>query len=135
MTWDQQTRIAVGRAASQNLESVEDVVQTLSGTGQALQGLDVGSTINPVRAFNDLYLKITTDVLKHLNDGTYHDPEFMEALDIEFGRLYFEALHSWSEDRIVPVAWAKLFLMEHDGERHSPFEGALLGVNAPSTVT
>ncbi len=128
--WDNVTNIKVDKIAGQQLKTIDDVIEMLRRMSVALEGLADPSGNNPVLAFNELYLRITKDVKQNIVAGTYHDSFFMEILDVEFAKLYFEALQGWVHDRIVPASWALLFQLEHDGERHSDFEGALLGVNA-----
>jgi hypothetical protein len=59
----------------------------------------------------------------------FEDPDFMDALDVEFANLYFEALKAWDDDRPLAESWAVLF--EHwDDAKEGPVTGAMLGVNA-----
>lgn len=117
-----------------NLNTIDQVIARLTATGPALDGQDKGG-LNPIRAFNDLYLGITEEVGNGLpqpagGQGIFADPAFMEQLDIEFARLYFEAIDGSIAGNQVPEAWEYLFNEEHNGDRYANIEGALLGVNA-----
>lgn len=128
--WNSQTTRQIRLLTERPPETLDGVVGRLQWMNLALAGLDDSARSNPVRAFNAVYLRITEGVRDLARSGEFRDRDFMEALDVEFARLYFSALHSWTVDRSSAAAWAYLFELEHMGERHSDLEGAVLGVNA-----
>jgi hypothetical protein len=84
---------------------------------------------NRVSAFNELYLKITRRVEHAIRTGV-NQPEFLELLDIEFAKRYFDALDLWNNDNEdTPDVWEVLFKRASD-TRMSRLTAAMLGVNA-----
>jgi hypothetical protein len=58
------------------------------------------------------------------------DPEFLEMLDVEFAKRYFDALRRWGlDDDTTPDVWEVLFRRAWD-KRVSSLAAAMLGVNA-----
>lgn len=85
---------------------------------------------NRVAAFNSLYYTITDRVAKSLGGPQVLDPAFLELLDVEFAKRYFDALRLWGEeDRATPDAWEVLFRRAQD-DSVSKLAAAVLGVNA-----
>ena len=60
--------------------------------------------------FNRLYTEITIAVRDGLNGTTFEDKPFMEALDVAFANLYFDALRNWGcgKQEQVPKMWTVL---------------------------
>lgn len=84
---------------------------------------------NRVSAFNELYLKITRRVDQALVDGV-NSPEFLERLDVEFAKRYFDAIGLWNDDdEDTPDVWEVLFKRAGDVEM-TRLTAAMLGVNA-----
>lgn len=128
--WNSETTEQVRLLTERPPETIDGVIGRLQWMNLALAGLDDSAGGNPVQAFNAVYLRITKGVRDLAQGGEFRDRDFMEALDVEFARLYFYALHSWTVASPPAKAWAYLFELEHLGERHSDLEGAVLGVNA-----
>ncbi|WP_306205749.1 DUF5995 family protein [Actinoplanes sp. RD1] len=85
---------------------------------------------NRVASFNSLYFTITDRVDKALTGPGVREPEFLELLDVEFAKRYFDALRLWGEeDLATPDAWEVLFRRAQD-EKVSKLAAAILGVNA-----
>jgi hypothetical protein len=105
------------------------VIAKLEALQSILDDLPPGRAGNRVAAFNDLYLTITRRVDGALRaDAT--DPEFLELLDVEFAKRYFDALDRWNrDDEDTPDVWEVLFKRARD-ERMSRLAAAMLGVNA-----
>jgi hypothetical protein len=79
--------------------------------------------------FNHLYQVITTEILCELTEGElFHDPEFLQELDLQFARRYFEAIHRYGKGSNYPRSWAVLFDRRRD-ERITPMQFAVAGVN------
>ncbi len=133
--WDATTNAAVEAVLAQPSGTIGDVISKQVGLNGALAGLNDLNGDNPVVAFNELYIQVTEAVRDRLDPAHpehFQDAAFMEVLDVEFARLYFEAMADWIHPIVDPLsdAWIRLFELEHAGERHSNLEGALLGVNA-----
>ena len=85
---------------------------------------------NRVAAFNSLYFTITDRVATSLRGAEVRDPAFLELLDVEFAKRYFDALRLWGvDDAATPDAWEVLFRRAKDG-RVSKLTASMLGVNA-----
>jgi hypothetical protein len=85
---------------------------------------------NRVAAFNSLYFTITDRVATSLRGAEVRDREFLELLDVEFAKRYFDALRLWgADDESTPDAWEVLFRRAQDG-RLSKLAASMLGVNA-----
>ena len=83
-----------------------------------------------VAAFHHLYFETTRAVAQALADGGFRSPAFLEALDVDFACLYFDALAA-AEGALasVPHAWRPLFACRRDA-RIAPLQFALAGMNA-----
>lgn len=85
---------------------------------------------NPIADFNKLYTTITVRIHERHQAGHFADPEFLNRLDIEFARLYIDALRLWSvADPRTPESWTVLFRRVADVELRS-LPCAVAGVNA-----
>jgi hypothetical protein len=89
---------------------------------------------NSISSFNRLYAVITRDILARLerspSDGGFHDRQFTEILDVEFAKLYLEALRLWSaSDAPTPKSWSLLF-RHRDAREVPPLLCAILGITA-----
>jgi hypothetical protein len=105
------------------------VIAKLEALQSILDELPPGRAGNRVAAFNDLYLTITRRVEAALRDDA-DDPEFLELLDVEFAKRYFDALDRWNrDDEDTPDVWEVLFKRARD-VRMSRLAVAMLGVNA-----
>lgn len=81
-------------------------------------------------AFNHLYRRITGKVLEDLEAGRFHDPLFLETLDIEFAKRYFEALIRFEAgDVSAPRCWTVL-LQNRSTRGLQDLQFATAGVNA-----
>jgi len=84
-----------------------------------------------VAAFNSLYNRITRRVDGALRDGqSVNQPAFLELLDVQFAKRYFDALELWNaDDEDTPDVWEVLFKRGKD-LKMSKLTAAMLGVNA-----
>jgi len=101
--------------------SVQEILTRLRSIDLELPGSD-GAAV-----FNHMYLTVTEAVAAGLAGAqVFHDPVFMEKLDVRFAGLWLEAYDA--PGNAVPKAWAPLF--EH---RHHPsilpIQFALAGMN------
>jgi hypothetical protein len=108
---------------------IAGVITKLEIVQSILDDLPPSRANNRVAAFNDLYLTITRRVDDALTSGAAQ-PEFLELLDIEFAKRYFDALRLWNnDDSETPDVWEALFKRSRD-EEMSQLVAAMLGVNA-----
>jgi hypothetical protein len=109
--------------------TIGDVLSKLT-RAQGLLALLPPPEANRIASFNSLYYTITDRVAQALSGPTVKDPEFLERLDVQFARLYFEALRQWgANDERTPEAWEILFRRAQD-KSISALAAAMLGVNA-----
>ncbi|MCY1140944.1 DUF5995 family protein [Actinoplanes sp. Pm04-4] len=108
---------------------IGEVVSRLVTVQAILDELPPSRAANRVSAFNELYLKITRRVEAALVSGV-NSPDFLELLDVEFAKRYFDALTLWNnDDEETPDVWEVLFKRAGD-VRMSRLTAAMLGVNA-----
>ncbi|WP_157408444.1 DUF5995 family protein [Actinoplanes sp. N902-109] len=109
--------------------TIGDVLTKLT-RAQGIMDLLPPPAANRVAAFNSLYYTITDRVARALGGPQVADPAFLELLDVEFAKRYFDALRLWGEeDHTTPDAWEVLFRRAQD-QRVSRLAAAMLGVNA-----
>jgi hypothetical protein len=85
---------------------------------------------NPVSDFNVLYTDITERILQRYERGGFEAQDFLNLLDVEFGKRYFDALRAWcAESARTPEVWKILFSRYQD-ERLRSLPCAVAGVNA-----
>jgi hypothetical protein len=80
--------------------------------------------------FNILYLMVTEEIERDLVAHRWADEEWLHRLDVEFARLYFEAIALWLVDPLTcPRAWTPLFERRfHPGIARVQF--GMAGMNA-----
>jgi hypothetical protein len=119
----------MGACLAEDPAGIGGVIDQLCNVQSILDELPPGPARNRVAAFNDLYLTITRRVDRALVTGAV-EPEFLERLDVEFAKRYFDALRRWNDDDDrTPDVWEVLFKRAGD-ERMSTLVAAMLGVNA-----
>ncbi|HEU4346986.1 MAG TPA: DUF5995 family protein [Actinoplanes sp.] len=120
---------AMGECLADHPVGIAGVIAKLATIQTLLDDLPPSRANNRVAAFNDLYLTITRRVDGALGT-TATDPDFLELLDIEFAKRYFDALRRWNDDdEATPDVWEVLFKRAQDQEM-SQLIAAMLGVNA-----
>ena len=126
----QAVRCEMVAAVAGNPTDVAGVLAQLTAVQDALDRMPGIKGGNRVAAFNRLYFRITSRVFDVLQTPEVVDPRFLELLDVEFAKLYFEALRSWGEGHSsTPDAWEVLFRRAQD-RRLTRLAAAVLGVNA-----
>ncbi|HEX5609827.1 MAG TPA: DUF5995 family protein [Solirubrobacterales bacterium] len=108
--------------------STKEVLERLEAIDSALPATD------GVKWFNKLYLEMTQGVFETLPGLPQAAPGFLEALDVAFGNLYFDALDAAGSGSSPPAAypfhaWKPLFEARFDTEI-APIQFALAGMNA-----
>jgi Family of unknown function (DUF5995) len=81
-----------------------------------------------VAVFNRLYLQVTKAVLAAGARTAFHDPSFLDRLDVVFAGFYFDAEATIAGGARCPVAWRPL--VQERGRPHAPIQFALAGMNA-----
>ncbi|WEK54100.1 MAG: DUF5995 family protein [Candidatus Cohnella colombiensis] len=79
--------------------------------------------------FQRVYLLMTKEMKRRLEDGFFHDSEWMERVLVGFAQYYFEALDAYEKESLCPPAW-KLALAQAQDKRGFVLQDALLGINA-----
>jgi hypothetical protein len=109
---------------------IAGVLTRLTAAQKIFDGLPPTGGNNRVAAFNSLYFTITDRVAKSLSGKDVKDPAFLELLDVEFAKRYFDALRRWgADDDATPDAWEVLF-RRAGSLKVSKLTAAMLGVNA-----
>jgi Family of unknown function (DUF5995) len=106
------------------LASIEEVIQVMQGLDKMLLSSD------GLKWFNLLYLSVTQAVYEKPPAGGWRDQQWLSRLDINFARLYFDALaYSCTDATKVPRAWMALF-ESRDNQSIERVQFALSGINA-----
>ena len=98
---------------------------------QIMQNLDAMLPSNDgLKWFNLLYLRVTQAVYAKQPAGGWDDQAWLTKLDINFARLYYDALaNSCIDQTKVPRAWMALF-ESRDNQSIERVQFALAGINA-----
>jgi hypothetical protein len=121
---------AMSLATAREPRTIAEVVEALLDVQEALDRLPDLYRENPVSDFNLLYTDITQRILEQHSAGRFQRPEFLNVLDVEFGKRYLEALRHWGAgDTTTPASWRVLFGRYNDGRLRS-LPCAAAGVNA-----
>jgi hypothetical protein len=108
------------RSQPQSIPDVVQVLHTIDATCIDGDGL---------KWFNLLYLQVTEAVQARVAQGGFSDPRFLQTLDVQFARLYFDALEAALRGATCPGCWAALLAVRAD-TRIARIQFALAGVNA-----
>jgi hypothetical protein len=79
--------------------------------------------------FNRLYLQVTEAVEARIATGDFANPAWLSELDVQFARLYFDALRAFLAGAPCPSCWQVLFLGRNNASI-ARIQFALAGVNA-----
>jgi len=112
--------VAAVRSQPQSIPEVLHVMRSIDVTCVEGDGL---------KWFNLLYLQVTEAVQAHVGLGGFSDPRFLQALDVQFARLYFDALEATLRGAACPACWAAPLSVRSDA-RIARIQFALAGVNA-----
>jgi Family of unknown function (DUF5995) len=104
--------------------SIADLIQRME---RMLEPLVLGG--DPLRFFLATYLRMTKAVHDELARGGFLDNVWTERWDVEFARLYLEALEQWQQGTRPSEPWVIAFEAAR-GERLPPLRHVLLGMNA-----
>ncbi|MFP1628185.1 DUF5995 family protein [Streptomyces sp. 5K101] len=102
---------------------VDSVVRRMLAYGSAWPAGD------GLAVFNRVYLAVTREIGRHIDDGLFADRRTAVTLDVLFARRYLSAVDAAAEGRRPPACWRPLFqYRRHPGVR--PLQFALAGINA-----
>ncbi len=107
--------------SSEPVASIDQAVDRMHQIAAALPS-DEG-----VACFNRGCLGVAQEVGSRISVGFFEVPGFMEAVDVQFANLYFEAVSAPSG--ATPLAWRPLFDARSDSTIH-PMQFALAGMDA-----
>ncbi|MEV4330010.1 DUF5995 family protein [Streptomyces sp. NPDC049597] len=103
--------------------AVDSVVRRMLAYGSAWPAGD------GVAVFNRVYLAVTRELGRHIEDGLIADRRAAVTLEVLFARRYLSAVDAVSEGLRPPACWRPLFqYRRHPGVR--PLQFALAGINA-----
>jgi hypothetical protein len=111
--------VAPGKPAT----TIDEVIQRMTEIEGTLDSED------GVACFNRLYLNVTQEIRSNPSSTAFEDVAFLDALDVCFANLYFDAYDRVLRGEPCPAAWSPLF--EHRQRKHtSRIQFALVGMNA-----
>ena len=88
------------------IAAVRNVPQSIADVVHTLQTIDATcSDVDGVKWFNRLYLQVTQAVQARVAAGGFNDPAWLMQLDVQFGRLYFNALGAVLQGMPCPACW------------------------------
>ena len=114
----------------QLLGAVETIPAAIPDVVHIMQTIDATCAIGDgLKWFNGLYLQVTQAVASRIAAGGFTDGAWLALLDVEFAKLYFDALKTSLSGQTTPECWQILF------ERRNQvpiarIQFALAGVNA-----
>ena len=76
-----------------------------------------------VSRFNHLYLEVTQAVDIGAQGVAFEEPAFLNALDVSFAGLYFDALDAAAASSALPRCWTPLFAARSDRHIAPPGSG------------
>jgi hypothetical protein len=115
---------------AQLAESAQEAPQSIPGVLGLLQ--TIGNTCvdaDGLEWFNGLYLQVTQAVEDRVVAGGFNDPAWLAELDIQFAKLYFNALYAGLSGAPCPGCW-RAMLSCRNQNKIARIQFALAGVNA-----
>jgi uncharacterized protein DUF5995 len=112
--------LAIVQAPPTTIDGVLDRMRRIDATCADADGL---------KWFNWLYLQVTETVASRVATGTFNDAAWLSELDVQFARLYFNALGSSLGGATCPGCW-KAFFDVRSEVAVARIQFALAGVNA-----
>ena len=104
-------------------QSIADVLQTMRTIDATCSDGD------GVKWFNWLYSRVTEAVEKRIASGGFTDGRWLAELDVQFARLYFDALEAELSSKPMPDCWRALFDRREQAAT-ARIQFALAGINA-----
>lgn len=112
------------------LPSLDTAPLTIDDVLERFRAIDAQlAPTDGLRAFNQLYTKMTEEVARSVAGTTFEDEAFMRRLDVVFATRYFAAVRDAFAPRPASRAWQALF--DHRGRRGvSTLRFAIAGMSA-----
>jgi hypothetical protein len=104
-------------------QSIADVLAAM----QTIEGLTIEG--DGLKWFNWLYYQVTQAVETRVSTGGFTDAAFLSELDVQFARLYFNALKNFLSNTALPACWSTLFSRRNQ-TMLARIQFALAGINA-----
>jgi len=112
------------------LAAVESRPQSISNVIQLLQTIGtICADGDGLKWFNWLYLQVTEAVEARAASGGFANPSWIAELDVQFARLYFDAVESALSRGAAPGCWQVLF-QQRNQATIARIQFALAGINA-----
>jgi len=111
----------------QVLDTPPQTIAQVLATMQTLDGLMADG--DGLKWFNWLYLQVTEAVETRVAAGGFGDPKWLAELDVQFARLYFDALAGWLAGTPASGCWQALFSRRQQ-VAIARIQFALAGINA-----
>lgn len=105
------------------VSSIPEAIDQLTAIDDALPAAD------GVKAFNHMYLVVTTAVRAAVSAGFFGNSAFLDRLDVVFANRYFGALGRAQRGEAVPRCWDVLW-RRRDRDGVAPLQFAFAGMNA-----
>jgi hypothetical protein len=118
-TYDAQLAAAV-QVPPQSIPGVLGLLQTIDNTCVDADGL---------KWFNWLYFQVTQAVEDRVIAGGFNDPAWLSELDVQFAKLYFNALYAALSGGPCPGCWQAMFSCRNQN-KIARIQFALAGMNA-----
>jgi hypothetical protein len=114
----------------QLLDAVQTSPQTIAQVLGTMQTMDALMAPNDgLKWFNWLYLQVTQAVEQRVAQGDFADAAWLAELDVQFARLYFDALGAWLAGKPAAQCWRPLFARRNEGAV-ARIQFAMSGINA-----
>jgi hypothetical protein len=117
--YDAQLAAAV-HVPPQSIPGVLGLLQTINNTCDDADGL---------KWFNWLYLQVTQAVEDRVVAGSFNDPAWLSELDVQFAKLYFDALYAALSGVPCPGCWQAMLSCRNQN-KIARIQFALAGMNA-----
>ena len=111
---------AAAQAPPQSIPGVLQLLQTIENTCVDADGL---------KWFTWLYLQVTQAVEDRVAAGGFNDPAWLSELDVQFAKLYFDALYDALSGAPCPGCWEAMFSCRNQ-TKICRIQFALAGMNA-----
>lgn len=111
---------AAAQAPPQSIPGVLQLLQTIDNTCVDADGL---------KWFTWLYLQVTQAVEDRVAAGGFNDPAWLSELDVQFAKLYFDALYDALSGAPCPGCWEAMFSCRNQ-TKICRIQFALAGMNA-----
>jgi hypothetical protein len=115
---------------AQLASGAQEPPQSIQGVLQLLQTIDNTCVDGDgLKWFNWLYLQVTQAVENRVAAGGFNDPAWLSELDVQFAKLYFNALYAALTGAPCPGCWEAMFSCRSQN-RVARIQFALAGMNA-----